>query len=426
MDGEVIKATVRPHSRVSPSMMERVEACTASYFLTPPNLPRDTNTYAAYGSACHELSEMFLKDALLMESDVYGMTIEADGFSYEVDYDMLDMVRPYVEYCRSLVTSKDQLWEVEKSLMLPTAITGDLPEVRGLADFVTVYPTEYADRPARVEIVDLKTGRNTVEADCLQLATYGLMLACHCLSPDQLASDELPIMRTTVVQPAGEGATVRSHDWDRKEMVGLRHRLEALFEDLRHRVFRYQVGSHCDHCPVLGGCAQVRAVAMDSVMAAALPSPDLLASGEFTAADLDDALAKLALLKKFEKALVATADSYLRAGGELENAKLVRKRTNRRWKDGLDPKPLLKKHGVDPYGPAPMISPAQAEKALPASAKGAIGAFIEKPVGDLTVAIGEDSRTAVNVGLALKRAHENAMAQKLLQKAESKQKEAQA
>lgn len=408
------KVAPRPHSRISPSMMGRVEECTASYFLAPEVKKRDSNAYAAFGSACHDLAEQMLQDEFLLPYDFLGREWHADGFSGIVDQDMMDAFMPYVDYCQQLQQESD-LHGIESRFQLPVHLTEGLSEIFGLVDFFVL--KTLPDRDCLIEIVDLKTGRMPVLPDALQTAVYGIMaLYAHESHLEGVGDDDI-VLKTTIVQPAAD-EVVSSKLWTLGETQGIVNRVRKLLDRIRRSDFNYSMGDHCRYCPVLGSCPQVRAMAIDPAMAMALPTPDMLARGDITPEVLDDMLAKLTLMKKFEKSIVDLADAYLRAGGTLVNAKLARKRTIRKWKDGKNPVPILEKHGVHPYTKK-LISPTQAEKALPKAAYDRlIAPMVEKPVGDLTVAIGEDKRAAVSIADSLKRAAENAQAQALVRHAE--------
>lgn len=401
----------RPHTRLSPSMMGRVEACTASFWLTPDRIERESNEYAARGTVAHEIAEQMIADPMRLPFEFIGEVYKADGFEFEVDQDLIDLVMPYVEYCQGIQEITD-LHGIESRVQLPQSINHGLDPIKGLIDFHAIYTHD--DRECDIEIVDLKTGRQYVDEGALQLALYGIMMVYTNMPEGVTTPPDKAILKTTVVQPKAQGEVIRSKLWYAEEFNELLLRVNKLLDRIRRRDFNYEAGDHCRFCPVLGTCPHVRAVALDAALTKVAPQPEMIVSGEITADDLDDMLAKIQLVKTWESAIVDLADKYLHAGGQLQNAKLVRKRTQRKWRTGTDPVPMLELHGVDPYKKT-LISPTQAEKALPKGAYAAIEPMVEKPVGDLTVAIGDDRRAAVNIQAALARASEQAKAAKHLE-----------
>ena len=93
---------------------------------------------------------------------------------------------------------------------------------------------------------------------------------------------------------------------------------------------------------------------------------------------------------------------YLENGGVLEEAKLVNKRALRKWKDEEAAEEFMKKHGVDPWAPRKLVSPAQAEKRLPKQMKHMAWAstaltpdtLVDKPPAGLTITGKDDPRPA--------------------------------
>lgn len=109
-------------------------------------------------------------------------------------------------------------------------------------------------------------------------------------------------------------------------------------------------------------------------------------------------------LDKFCKEAMANAENYALTGGTIEGYKLVRGKSNRKWKDG-DEKELedelvkrwkLKKADLRP--PAKLITGPQAEKLVPAKMRPQFNAeMLQKPEGKLTLVPNSDKKPAVDV-----------------------------
>ena len=409
----------RRHSRLSPSMMGRVEQCTASHFLTPLDAARESSEAAAYGTCCHHVAEKLLKDPDLLDIELLDDEVSADGFTFIVDQDMLEMIDPYVTYCQNLQEEYGTT-VVEAHLKLGKAYKNDprqeLNEIGGTVDFGAFEFTH--DIP--YVVVDLKTGRGLVGPEAFQPALYGLMWMAHLKEHwDGLHDKKLKTpLKTVIIQPKGEGDTVKEKIWTWEEVRETADRASDLIDRIRRRDFFYKFGDHCTYCPALAFCPEVRAIAQDAALAKVTPSPEMLLRGELTVEHLEEALAMVPLLDKWGKAVVGLAEKYLREGGQLEGAKLTRKRSNRRWLPDKDPIPLLEKHGVDPYEKK-LKSPNQAEQALPKAARPKLKDYWEKPQGDFTITVGESSKDSVTpTHEVMMRGIENAKAKALLMRVE--------
>jgi Protein of unknown function (DUF2800) len=85
------------------------------------------------------------------------------------------------------------------------------------------------------------------------------------------------------------------------------------------------VGSWCKWCPSSGVCPGLHATAIDAA-AAALAPPQVVASGELSAAHLDRMLELAPALERLSRQIPVIARAYLLAGGRLQTRKLVKKR----------------------------------------------------------------------------------------------------
>lgn len=90
----------------------------------------------------------------------------------------------------------------------------------------------------------------------------------------------------------------------------------------------------------------------------------------------------------------ATGHHRLSSGQSLEGFKLVAGRSIRKWVDDLEAAMLLTELGLEPYGEAKVLSPAQAEELLSVDDRKRLQKLIVKPQGAPTVVPESDSRPA--------------------------------
>jgi hypothetical protein len=155
------------------------------------------------------------------------------------------------------------------------------------------------------------------------------------------------------------------------------------------------VGTHCRWCPAVAVCPALRVAAKDAVMLSVANDPQLLDDIDFSAAQLDAALEILPALDLWSKRVAQMAMRYMEAGGKLMHAKLVWKRANREWKDENAAEGWMRQHGVDPYQPRKLLSPAMAEGKVTKDLKPKIGEMVTKKPSGLTMADRSDGREEV-------------------------------
>jgi hypothetical protein len=187
---------------------------------------------------------------------------------------------------------------------------------------------------------------------------------------------------------------VRSAVWTAGDMRRLEARVAAVRDSL-DRIppahLRYAAGSHCRWCARAAACPHLRAFVTDAAAARMSVDPE----APVTAAMLDASYRAVAAAKAFVEATEAAAEAYLKAGGVMTEAKLIRGRGSRDWKDAEDAVEFLTAHGVDPWQKPALLSPAQAEKALPKPAKAQVPAHVASVQGKIRLAPMSDPAEAV-------------------------------
>jgi hypothetical protein len=160
------------------------------------DLPESTSEPADWGTVCHEISEICLREGKQAD-DFIGQTRKGKKFSFEVDEEMAETAQLYIDYVRRSVlkaapkgTNPASLLQIEQRFSL--AAIGPPFDAGGMGDAVIYYPVE-----EMIEVVDLKGGRGVVvEAKGnKQGRSYGLGAI--------LANPKLKVKRikVTIVQP---------------------------------------------------------------------------------------------------------------------------------------------------------------------------------------------------------------------------------
>ena len=300
----VLKAVERPHTAISPSSFERVASCTMSHRLAVGKLGRPVaSDDAALGTAAHTLLEWCLTTGGDPEA---VERIAVEGRSYRVDVRMRATVAVALDWVRERLAGRDVL--VEYPISLPWGRVG------GWLDVAT------ADEPFIV--ADLKSGWGLVSADSAQLGLYllGLIL-------ERRRSIEGPGAATAVIiQPRAAAAPVREHTWSFEALRALRDRLIETLDRIRKGDLSYAEGRWCRWCPAAGVCPRLAAVARDAVAVDLGVAPELVAAGEFGAAQLEAGLELAPALEHRIRSIHETAKDYLLAGGKLAGWKLAAKR----------------------------------------------------------------------------------------------------
>jgi hypothetical protein len=364
-----------PHSPLGPSSFSRVQACPSSAILGAGLEPVPASPYAAEGTVAHTVFATCMREGLLA-LELVGETFEIGEHAITVDHEMADGVQMALNHVQAHANGMPV--EVEVRLELPGT------PVFGWADAVV------ADK-----VFDLKYGVGIeVPADEPQLGLYGLMALLRRMTEPALAQgpeDEV-LVRTAVIQPRSLVQKIKPHLWTRGDLWALYSGLLRLLSEVQSRRLRYQTGAHCRFCAAAPVCPKLTAVAQDAIMAGIIEDPEL----QISAADLDERVAMLPALKLYSDRLKALAQAYLERGGSLQSVKLVQKRAQRAWKDEEEAAAWLHGHGVEPYAPAQLLSPAQAEKELAPALRASMNEdLVEKISSGLTIAWPDDTRPAV-------------------------------
>lgn len=267
----------REHSVWSASATDRNWNCSGALAVTF-DLPETTSEAADWGTCCHQISEVCLRngqDAV----EFIGRMVKGKKHAFEVDEEMADTAQTYIDYVRGRIagykaeTGDDAVLWIEERFSL--AALKPPFESGGTGDAVIYFP-----KWALLEIIDLKGGRGVVVEvkGNPQARTYGLgaMLMHPKLRVDRVLS--------TIVQPrAGhKDGRIRSETIHTADLVEWTADLMAAMGRSKGAFDEYQqvkagklalaswaakwlkAGDHCKFCKFAGACPALEQRALDA------------------------------------------------------------------------------------------------------------------------------------------------------------------
>ena len=342
-----------------PSSASRWIACPASARLSLKVPYEESGEAAKIGTAIHSLSEtcwQLDQDPM----DFIGKTIEGIVMTRENCEFALAHIRTVAALEAELGTIKVEQFGV--------AFSNDLVRVAGTADVVA-----FNEDKSILEIADLKTGRQWVDADSPQMKIYALGVLKKYLGTS------FETVRLTIVQPqTGENRTHvmtagELHDWaDNVLMPAVNAAVKDTTEPTPSK-------DACQYCPAKMICpAQTKALAAVPVTADITTlTPDQVA----------DLLDKAELVEDFIAALRKQATKTLEAGGVLRGWQMAPKRPTRQWTDDIKALKVLLEMGVpeEQIYETSIITPAAADKLLGKDRKQVLDAVTKKVSSGLTL-----------------------------------------
>ena len=359
------------HSQLGASSAERWMNCPGSTALARaigPTDDVDDPDYRRDGVMAHEIAALCLKDNV----DCW----EVMGGFPMLTSEMGAAVQVYLDFVRALPPGGQTF--IEHRVHLPEFH----PQFYGTVDFALV------NRDKGVHVVDYKHGEGiAVEVTRnpqLMYYAYGFVA-----EDDQYSDEEW--IKITIVQPRmpwHHDGIIRT--WETK--IGeVRHWAREVLRpamEHAHEGGEFQLGEWCRFCPAKLLCPAMRQ--------AVIEVNDNAAITELSEEELAYYYKRTAAVKMFIKAIderVFRIMSDGKAGEALKAvAKLVRKRTDRVWKEGAPIEAVL---GKAAWSEPKLVSPAVAEK-LPGG-KALVIEHAYKPEGGLSLVPIDDARLAVEV-----------------------------
>ncbi len=334
----------RDHATWSASASERLWACPGSMALSA-GLPDKESEAAAWGTACHQISEKCLrsgKDAV----DFIGSTETTKEHSFEVDDEMAETAQVYIDYVRGAVDAHGKRALLIEQKFSLAAIKPPF-DAGGTGDAVILSP-----EAGLIEIVDLKGGRGVVveAVGNKQLRTYalGALLA----NPGPWRRVRVTIVQPRAPHPDGRIRSEDFHvtdlmDWT-TDLLEAMHKADAACEDYAGQggpvlddyfLSRFlKAGEHCTFCKAKPTCPALQQKALEVAQtffqpegAMKAPPPPASLGMEKLVAILDHA----DMLSNWLNAVRAYAQDQAEAGVEITNGTstyvLTPKQARRKW-----------------------------------------------------------------------------------------------
>ena len=362
-------------------------ACPGSVVITPDG--GTSSRASAEGSIAHEIAAVVLDGRLPDAQKWLGTTMTHDGFTFEIDQQMLDAIMLYVDEARQAIGDNPYLVEQRVPIGHLTGEEG----AEGTADLIIV-------RPDELEIRDLKFGRG-VEVD----ADDNPQLVMYALGVLEKFADVIDMpkhVRMTIHQPrlAGPKEWVVTLDellaWIPKLKMAAR-RVEIAKEEecsvVWERNYLTPTNDGCKFCPAKATCPALRE---ETLRAIGDDFDDLDARPVDT---LADDLSRVERVEAWCKAVRAEVERRLVQGIPVPGYKLVAgRRGARKWIDEQDAAAVLEQLiGADAWERS-LISPTKAVKMVGKGEKAdAVGNLTTQSEGKPSVAPETDARPAISV-----------------------------
>lgn len=374
------------HARFAPSAAHRWLECPGSIALSA-GIPDTSSEFADEGTFAHDIAARALLG--LQSIDKYVGTVSACG-RFTVDAAMVDALRLYTDAFAAL-----QMMDG----VGPTAIEERVAlsdDVYGTADALA-----WSGDRKTLHVMDLKYGQGVyVEVERNpQLMIYG----AAALRSRRGTSIDVERVTLHVVQPRHPARPAwRSWTIARDELDAFGQGVVDVAASIKAGADTLYAGDWCRWCPAKATCPKLRETALEAARAAfadvdaltpATSPPDPAALSDD---DLGRALTAAGVVETWLSAVRAYALERVRAGYRVPGWKLVRGQSRRSWIDETTAAAWLAEHGVEPRGPAPMISPAQAEKQLPREIRADVARLCAKSDAGTVLASESDRRPGVS------------------------------
>jgi hypothetical protein len=341
---------------------------------------RGSGMAAAQGTAAHTL----LADSLNQGKEPWewtGTLIPVEGWSgFVADADMVDAVslaHSHINETVALHWRDEPVMFVERPVRHP-----DHPDLFGTLDWGLV-----VHRAKKIYIKDYKHGIGVnVEPTGPQLRYYALVLIADVFRDqfkDMLDYEvELTIMQPRQPHHAGPIRTYKTTvqglvDWFNDELL-------PAYKATLEPTATLLIGEWCGFCPARDMCPALRQAAM-SVNLAVEPQ-------ELSDEEVGTLMSNLKAVEKYLEGLEELALQRVKSGRTIPGFKLVKKRANRVWKEGVD-KELLETFKHEAWKPRELKGPPAIEK-MEGGAK-FVSRWAYSPDTGYTLAKDSDKRPAV-------------------------------
>ncbi len=333
------------HTRLSASGAERWMECPASIQIAELfGLEGEESTFAAEGTAAHELAAFCLEDG----SDAWEHIGET-FYEHVVDDDMSTAVQVYLDYCRDLIARKRNQ---NPEIMIETRVDRKSlhPDFGGTADFILRTETD-------IYVVDYKHGVGIAKdaKDNPQLMYYalGAFYQIGVKAGCKIKDVYYVIVQPRAFHPLG---TIRDAKMRRGDLIEWGNtKLLPAMRDVDEIAPRIKPGEHCVFCPAKIGCPAMAAM-YDAAANANAADAALLSDKE-----LGLEYERINQVKKYTDAIQKEAYARAMKGKKIPGGKLIEGRVDRVLSDD-GKKEAVKVFGDDAYAERKLLSPTQIEK----------------------------------------------------------------
>lgn len=398
------RITIEPgkHSSRGASGSERWLNCAGSIQLTEKLAKKGLINFgssrpAAEGTAAHLVLSTCFEDG----SDAHEMAdmeIAVEGWVFIVDKEMIDGVQETLDWVRARIArARKDGFEVKVYIEKGMSSFTD-PDAYGTGDVLIHIIGD------RLIVVDFKYGKGvSVEPTSTQNAYYGYLGIENYLDDKTLDKAYFFPVESYIAQPRipHPDGTIRKHDTNAGELIDwwMGTVLPGI-EATRQEGAPLVIGEHCKWCPNKGNCPALKQETFEFPMG--------IEVSHLNNEELGGVLAKLDAILMLQPVMEAEALRRARTGDKILGRKLVRKKSNRQFKEVMalpDPADadnmievklddaIVEKFGLDAYNEAKLRSPNQLESLDGGSEFTAAWAFT--PDAGLTLAKNSDKRVEV-------------------------------
>ena len=339
--------------KLRPSAASRWMACPASVHLSVGIPDSPSGEAAQIGTAIHALAELCWQT----EDDPKNY-IDKLVEGIRITEQNAEFAQLHLDTIKRLETDLGRVLVEQHGTVLDTMQI----QLAGTCDVVG-----YSVKESIIEIVDLKTGRNYVDADSAQLKIYALAM--------MKSLGDFQTIRLTIVQP--QVGVNRTHEMSLYDLLQWRDNELMTAVNSIATMNAYPIPSRdaCKYCPAKLHCPALREKAYE------LP---LAPTKELSADEIATWLEQGELVEMFYEELKKVATKRLEDGAAVPGWNLVPKRAIRKWKEGADLTELPLAY--EQLYKEEKITPAQAEKLLSKDDRHLLDDLTEKVSSGLTLA----------------------------------------
>jgi hypothetical protein len=415
--------TQRAHAKLAPSSAYRWIACPGSVRMSE-GIEDVTSTYAAEGTAAHELAAFCLQnghdaieflgwvvdtvaaDKRLFDAVLGPLTV-ADGITrFEVDEEMVEAVQLYIDTVQSLIPKSG---EYELDIETRLDMTHIHPDIFGTGDLVL-----YDLGAAWLHVLDFKYGKGVIVSP--EENPQGLTYAAGAVR--RYHNRPLHGITIHIVQPRAGGAPIKSWSTDPLLLMEFEDDLRAAALRTEEATRAYEktritkanlefekylvAGDHCRFCKAAPLCPALRDQSMKDAMVefSDVDGEIIIPAGpQLTPQEFGKVLWAADRIFNWIKAVQEHAHAEAMAGRTPPGFKLVAKRAVRKWRDEAHAEAhLMKNFGVDVMTEPKLKSPAQIEKALGKKSFAEFTDLVQQVSSGTNLVPISDPRPAVSVG----------------------------